>query len=148
MLDVDRVWFDEAGSARVTEANLRRLARSAEKWRDRHGLRIDAARILELAGDRGRVRHNLRYLRDPGRILRKLRWVRIHKGPSRDLTVDSWNGRLTVNSRDWFIGKALFVDRAYEPETIAQRDGGARSGGLAAARREGRRAWTSAPTSG
>ena len=65
------------------------------------------------------MRHNLRYLRDPGRIIRKLRWVRIHRGPSRDITVDSWNGRLTVNSRDWFIGKSLFVDRAYEPETIA-----------------------------
>ena len=52
VLDVDRVWFDDAGSARVTGANLRRLARSAEKWRDRHGLHIDAARILELADDR------------------------------------------------------------------------------------------------
>lgn len=64
------------------------------------------------------MRRNLRYLRDPGRILRKLRWMRIHRGPSRDVTMDSWNGRLTVNSRDWFIGKALFVDRAYEPEAI------------------------------
>jgi len=53
VLDVDRVWFDAPGSARVTDANLRRLARSAEKWRGRHGLAIDAARILELATDRG-----------------------------------------------------------------------------------------------
>jgi len=52
VLDVDRVWFDEAGSPRVTAANLHRLARSAEKWRDRHGLRIDAARILQLATGR------------------------------------------------------------------------------------------------
>jgi len=75
------------------------------------------------------VRHNLKYLRDPGRILRKLRWVRVHRGPSRDITVDSWNGRLTVNSRDWFIGKALFVDRAYEPETIAQAMAALEAGG-------------------
>lgn len=51
LLDVDRVWFDDPGSARVTAANLRRLARSAEKWRERDGLDIDAARILTLAND-------------------------------------------------------------------------------------------------
>ena len=66
------------------------------------------------------MRHNLRYLSDPGRILRKLRWVRLHRGSSRDVTFDSWNGRLTLNTRDWFIGKDLCVDRAYERDTITQ----------------------------
>jgi FkbM family methyltransferase len=59
-----------------------------------------------------------KYLRDPGRILRKLRWRRLYHGPAREVTVDSWNGRLTFNSRDRFISKYLYVDRAYEPRTI------------------------------
>jgi FkbM family methyltransferase len=65
------------------------------------------------------MRHMLKYLRDPGRIGRKLRWLRIYRGPRRDVTVESWNGKLTFDSRDWFIGKYLYVDRRYEPDTIS-----------------------------
>jgi FkbM family methyltransferase len=55
-----------------------------------------------------------KYLRDPSRVLRKLRWRRLYAGPRRDVTVDTYNGRLTFDSRDKLIGKYLFVDRAYE----------------------------------
>lgn len=40
VLDVDRIWFDESNSSRVRQANYRRLARSARKWRDERGLEI------------------------------------------------------------------------------------------------------------
>lgn len=61
-----------------------------------------------------------KYIRDPGRIWRKILWKRLYEGPRHDITVDSWNGRLTFDSRDRFIGKYLSVDRAYEPATITQ----------------------------
>lgn len=38
--DVDRVWFDTPGARRVTERNVRRLARSARKLREREALPI------------------------------------------------------------------------------------------------------------
>lgn len=38
LLDVDRVWFDDPGSDRVTDANLRRFLRSARKLNRRTGL--------------------------------------------------------------------------------------------------------------
>ncbi|HET7583602.1 MAG TPA: lipopolysaccharide kinase InaA family protein [Gemmatimonadaceae bacterium] len=50
VLDVDRVWFDTPGNARVTEANLRRLMRSARKWQRLHSADIteeDLARLAE-----------------------------------------------------------------------------------------------------
>jgi FkbM family methyltransferase len=59
-----------------------------------------------------------KYLRDPGRAVRKLRWRRLYHGPRREVTLDTWNGRLTFDSRDRYIGKYLYVDRAYEPKTI------------------------------
>ncbi|MFN2397503.1 MAG: lipopolysaccharide kinase InaA family protein [Gemmatimonadaceae bacterium] len=37
LLDVDRVWFDDPGSDRVTDANLRRFLRSARKLNRRTG---------------------------------------------------------------------------------------------------------------
>jgi len=77
-----------------------------------------------------------RYLRDPGRALRKWRWRRLHRGPRHDVTVDSWNGRLTFDSRDRLIGKYLWVDRAYEPRTIASAMAALEQGGWL--RREGR----------
>lgn len=33
VIDVDRVWFDQPGTSRVTERNIARLSRSARKWR-------------------------------------------------------------------------------------------------------------------
>ncbi|HUO53043.1 MAG TPA: lipopolysaccharide kinase InaA family protein, partial [Gemmatimonadaceae bacterium] len=49
VIDVDRVWFDAPGAPEVAAANVRRLARSAEKWRARHGLAITAEEIRALA---------------------------------------------------------------------------------------------------
>jgi FkbM family methyltransferase len=59
-----------------------------------------------------------RYLRDPSLAVRKLQWYRLYSGPPRDVTVDSYNGRLTFDSRDKLIGKYLYVDRAYERRYI------------------------------
>jgi FkbM family methyltransferase len=59
-----------------------------------------------------------KYLRDPGRIARKLRWRRVYDGERRDVTVESYNGILTFDSRDKLIGKYLYVDRAYERRYI------------------------------
>ena len=49
VIDVDRVWFDEPGARLVTERNVRRLVRSALKWRRLHGLRIDDFDIQSIA---------------------------------------------------------------------------------------------------
>jgi len=59
-----------------------------------------------------------KYLRDPGRIARKLRWRMLYGGEPRDVTVASYNGLLTFDSRDKLIGKYLYVDRAYERSYI------------------------------
>jgi FkbM family methyltransferase len=59
-----------------------------------------------------------KYLRDPGRIARKLRWRMLYNGQPRDVTVESYNGLLTFDSRDKLIGKYLYVDRAYERRYI------------------------------
>jgi FkbM family methyltransferase len=59
-----------------------------------------------------------KYLRDPGRIARKLRWRMLYNGEPRDVTVASYNGLLTFDSRDKLIGKYLYVDRAYERRYI------------------------------
>lgn len=62
--------------------------------------------------------HLGRYLRDPARIVHKLRWRLLYAGPRRDVTVDSYNGRLTFDSRDKLIGKYLYLDHAYERQYI------------------------------
>lgn len=49
LLDVDRVWFDRPGDPRVMDANLRRLARSVRKWRDRWGAQIEESELDILA---------------------------------------------------------------------------------------------------
>jgi Lipopolysaccharide kinase (Kdo/WaaP) family len=48
VLDVDRVWLARASANVVLEANLRRLARSAMKWRRVHGLPIEEADLLAI----------------------------------------------------------------------------------------------------
>ena len=50
VLDVDRITFGSRGSATVAEANLARLGRSARKWRELYGARIDDADLAWLAG--------------------------------------------------------------------------------------------------
>ena len=45
-------------------------------------------------------------------------WWLIHLGPIRDVTVDTFNGRLSFSSSDWLIGKYLYVKRAHEEDEI------------------------------
>lgn len=59
-----------------------------------------------------------KYLRDPGRIARKLRWRKLYSGTPHDVTVESYNGLLTFHSSDKLIGKYLYIDRAYERRYI------------------------------
>jgi methyltransferase, FkbM family len=59
-----------------------------------------------------------KYLRDPALIARKLRWRMLYAGARRDVTVDSYNGRLTFDSRDKLIGKYLYIHRSYERRYI------------------------------
>lgn len=53
-----------------------------------------------------------------GNIWRRLSWWFIYKGPRRDITVDAFNGRLSFDSRDWLIGKYLYVKGSYEAREI------------------------------
>lgn len=55
-----------------------------------------------------------KYLRDPALAVRKVRWRLLYDGPQRDVTVSTYNGLLTFDSRDKLIGKYLYVQRAYE----------------------------------
>ena len=48
VLDVDRVVFGRSGDPAITDANLRRLARSALKWNRLYGADIDPADIEQL----------------------------------------------------------------------------------------------------
>ena len=48
VLDVDRVWLDAPGTQAILEANLRRLSRSAVKWRRLQGLPIEEADLLAI----------------------------------------------------------------------------------------------------
>jgi 3-deoxy-D-manno-octulosonic acid kinase len=50
LLDVDRVVFVPPGHPGGTRRNLARLQRSVAKWRERHGLDVDAAAWERLAG--------------------------------------------------------------------------------------------------
>jgi FkbM family methyltransferase len=47
-------------------------------------------------------------------MLRRFRWWLTYLGPRRDVTIDTFNGLLTVDSKDWLIGKRLYVQRGYE----------------------------------
>jgi tRNA A-37 threonylcarbamoyl transferase component Bud32 len=51
LLDVDRVWFDAPGHPRAIDANLRRLMRSARKWRNQRGAQVDDRELHALARD-------------------------------------------------------------------------------------------------
>ena len=61
-----------------------------------------------------------RYFRSPLRLWRRWRWRTIHQGPPRTVTIDSYNGRITVDSRDNVIGKELYCFRHWERELIAE----------------------------
>lgn len=47
-----------------------------------------------------------------------LQWTLHHYRPEHDVTIKTANGVLSVNSRDWLIGKHLFVRRNYELDFI------------------------------
>jgi FkbM family methyltransferase len=47
-------------------------------------------------------------------LWRRLRWWLIYLGPRRDVTVRTLNGLLTFDSKDWLIGKYLYVRREHE----------------------------------
>lgn len=55
VLDVDRVEFGRAGDSRITEHNLERFMRSARKWRELYGARIDEAELVRIAASVRRV---------------------------------------------------------------------------------------------
>ena len=75
------------------------------------------------------------YVAHPGFLARKLRWQMLYARKRRDVTVDTWNGRLTFDSRDKLIGKYLYVQRAYERRyieralAVLERDGWLTRGG-------------------
>jgi FkbM family methyltransferase len=50
--------------------------------------------------------------------MRLLKWKFIHSFPRHDVTVATSNGLLTCDSKDWLIGKYLYVYRSYEAEFI------------------------------
>ena len=49
VLDVDRVEFGRVSDSQVTERNLARFTRSARKWRELHGARIEEAELVRVA---------------------------------------------------------------------------------------------------
>jgi FkbM family methyltransferase len=49
---------------------------------------------------------------------RRLAWAAIYYGPKRDITLQTANGLLTFSSRDWMIGKILYLHRSYEMKEI------------------------------
>ena len=49
---------------------------------------------------------------------RLLGWGIHHYLPEHDVTIDTANGLLSVSSKDWLVGKQLFVSRRYELEFI------------------------------
>src|SRR5919202_4391292 len=59
-----------------------------------------------------------KYLTQPSLVVKKLRWRMLYAGVRRDVTVDTYNGRLTFDSRDLLIGKYLYINRAYERKYI------------------------------
>jgi FkbM family methyltransferase len=47
-----------------------------------------------------------------------LQWTLHHYRPEHDVTIETANGLLSVSSKDWLIGKHLFVRRNYELDFI------------------------------
>ena len=54
----------------------------------------------------------------PRRLARFLRWNVIHLLPRHDVVIETFNGSLACDNKDWLIGKYLYVYRSYEAETI------------------------------
>ena len=60
----------------------------------------------------------LDYVRRPTLAARKLRWLWLHVGQPREITIETFNGRLTFSSKDSITGKRLFVQRSHEAQDI------------------------------
>lgn len=52
------------------------------------------------------------------RFIRAILWQLLSAGRKRRIVLDTANGRLGVDSRDWMIGKTLYVERGYELKQI------------------------------
>ena len=55
---------------------------------------------------------------NPRRFARLLKWNFIHLLPRHDVEIETWNGRLACDNKDWLIGKYLYLYRSYEADTI------------------------------
>lgn len=58
------------------------------------------------------------YLSSPRLILRKLSWLMMYHGREREVTINSYNGRLTFDSRDRIIGRQLWLRRGFEEDWL------------------------------
>jgi len=63
------------------------------------------------------------------KIWRLLGWWAVYWGPRRDFTVETSNGLLTFDSKDWQIGKYLYLKRRYEESQAREAIGSLRSQG-------------------
>jgi len=54
----------------------------------------------------------------PDHLLRRTLWWLRYVAPRHDVTVETFNGRLTFSSRQWLIGKYLYVMRGHEANEI------------------------------
>lgn len=55
VLDVDRVEFGRPGDSRITERNLDRFMRSARKWHELYGARVEEAELVRVAASVRRI---------------------------------------------------------------------------------------------
>jgi FkbM family methyltransferase len=69
--------------------------------------------VQNSAGDSGVAKNLLQ-------IWRRICWAAIYWGPRRDVTVNTLNGLLTFDSKDWLIGKYLYVRREHESDELAK----------------------------
>jgi hypothetical protein len=53
VLDVDRVAFGQPGRPRIAIANFGRLVRSARKWRELYGAKVEEAELERVAREAG-----------------------------------------------------------------------------------------------
>jgi FkbM family methyltransferase len=51
-------------------------------------------------------------------LLRVYQWKYFNLGQQRDITIDTWNGLLDCDSKEYQVGKTLYAKRSYESEMI------------------------------
>src|SRR5262249_532919 len=83
-----------------------------------HG-RLDCHAISSSDGKDALMSNLKKYLRDPARLVRKFRWSSTYsRATRREVTVDTWNGRLTFDCTDRFIGRNLYMNLEFEREGV------------------------------